>query len=259
MNDPRVWALSNNNLGVAWGKLSKDARTTLPDAIKYFEAALSVYGADNHSWDWANRVNNLAGALAEMSQYDESYGNRARTYFDTAGDFITKKDHLDQWARMNANRAVLEIHESRTHEAVDLLTDVILAPGIGGEVLAEALNARGVARQEMDQDDEAIEDFTTVVHIGEAGPGLRTGALLNRARLFGERGKREESTGDYTPRFHEDGALFLRFPNARERRHDGVFGRDSDLLRLLVRRIEYDGEAGTLSLSLSDPDARRPP
>jgi len=102
---PRDWAMTRNNLGIAWRNLpTGDRGENLQRAIACYEAALRVYTERDYPADWAATQNNLGNAWSDLPTGDRGENvQRAIWYFEAALRVYTERDYPAQWAMTQNN------------------------------------------------------------------------------------------------------------------------------------------------------------
>jgi len=102
---PRYWAMTQNNLGIAWRNLpTGDRGENLQRAIACYEAALRVYTERDYPADWATTQNNLGVAWRNLPTGGRG-GNlqRAIACYEAALRVHTERNYPADWARTQNN------------------------------------------------------------------------------------------------------------------------------------------------------------
>jgi tetratricopeptide (TPR) repeat protein len=102
---PREWAVTQNNLGIAWWDLpSGDRDANLRRAIECYGAALRVSTQEAFPQDWAGLQNNLGLAWGDLT-YDDRDANlhRAIECYEAALRVLTEEAFPRDWAMTQNN------------------------------------------------------------------------------------------------------------------------------------------------------------
>jgi len=96
---PLDWAMTQNNLGVAWGELpTGDRGENQRKAIACYEAALTVYTREVRPVDWALAQNNLGVAWGDLPTGDRGENLRkAIACYEAALTVRTRETHPIYW------------------------------------------------------------------------------------------------------------------------------------------------------------------
>ena len=154
-----------------------------------WEAAAEVYAQAGLDED-ALRVNlKSAKSLESEGKFKE-----AADMFEQAGldeDARRVRDMAE--GRVYFEQGVKDLAEGRYKRAIDHFTEVIKLTPDGSENRAQAHNNRGNAHYAIEQDDEAISDYTAVLQIDPYDPEV----YVNRGNVYLSQGKHEEAVADF--------------------------------------------------------------
>jgi tetratricopeptide (TPR) repeat protein len=107
---PQDWAMTQNNLGNAWGDLpTGDRGANLRQAISCYETALKIYTEQDFPQDWAMTQNNLGTAWWDLRTGDRGANLRqAIACYEAALRIYTEQDFPQEWA-ITKNNLTLSI------------------------------------------------------------------------------------------------------------------------------------------------------
>jgi tetratricopeptide (TPR) repeat protein len=103
--DQKKWAMTQNNLGAAYGHLpTGDRAANLQKAIAAYEAALKVYTEKDFPTDWAMTQNNLGAAYSDLPTGDRAANlQKAIAAYEAALKVYAEKDFTIVWAATQNN------------------------------------------------------------------------------------------------------------------------------------------------------------
>ncbi|HLW65536.1 MAG TPA: DUF4062 domain-containing protein [Gemmataceae bacterium] len=163
------WAMTQNNLGIAWWSLpTGDRSKNLHKAIAAYEAALIVYTKDTHPAAWATTQNNLGLAWADMPTGDRDKNLRkAIAAYEAALTVRTKDADLTDWALTQNNLGIAWQN---------------LSTGDLGENLRKAIAAYEAALTVRTKDSHPSEWAMTQNNLGGAWWSMPTGVRNDNIR-----------------------------------------------------------------------------
>jgi CHAT domain-containing protein len=106
---PQAWAITNNNLGIAYRDLapfSANPGEQIEKAIAVLIEALEVYAKEEQPQAWARTKNNLGGAYLELAPFSVNPAEQiqeAIAVFIEALEVYTKEEQPQAWARTKNN------------------------------------------------------------------------------------------------------------------------------------------------------------
>jgi tetratricopeptide (TPR) repeat protein len=105
LNFPKEWAMTQNNMGLAWSELpTGDRGENLGRAIECYEAALRVRTEQDFAQEWGTTQNNLGAAWSEVPTGDRRDNlGRAIAYYEAALRVRTEQDFPQEWATTQNN------------------------------------------------------------------------------------------------------------------------------------------------------------
>jgi len=105
---PQDWAMTQNNLGIAWRNVpTGDRGENLRRAITCYRAALRVFTEQDVPQDWAMTQNNLGSAWSDVPTGDRGENlRRAIDCYDAALRVFTEQDVPQDWAMTQNNLGI---------------------------------------------------------------------------------------------------------------------------------------------------------
>ena len=145
---PADWAMTQNNLGVAFRNLpTGDRGENLRRAIACYESALRVRTETDFPSDWAMTQNNLGNAYSNLPKGDrEANVRRAIACYESALRVHTETDFPSDWARTNFNLGLTLREIGQFDQSVAAFESAIRGYESVGDA-ANAENARNAAEE----------------------------------------------------------------------------------------------------------------
>jgi tetratricopeptide (TPR) repeat protein len=179
------WAKLQNNLGIAWRKLSTnniaDRAERIAKAIDYYEAALTVWNQKDTAENWARTQNNLAIAWRNKPpENDPEHVKKAIAHYELALQVRTKESFKEEHARTQHNlgmawvslrdtnvvanlRKAVECYEAALAIRKDRPGSEQLANTQSGYARALSLLVKEVKEPDSELSRRAIENWTSAL------------------------------------------------------------------------------------------------
>jgi len=119
---PQNWAMTQNNLGLAYSnRIKGDRADNIEQAIAYYQKALKVYTVDAFSYEWARTQNNIGEAYRERIRGDKANNlELAIAAYNEALKVYTFDVFPYEWAIIQNNLAAAYIERIRGDKSQDL-------------------------------------------------------------------------------------------------------------------------------------------